>query len=171
MNEMLCRQGCRDYSFPMDIALSRLLDLMLDPADHWREKLLAAGTPVTGNVRFAVQVREKVIHSGVYFEWPLARPIEVFAVDTSPTIEDEDYEAITTGDLAEGADAVELRELRARASATASNGSQTAGWIAINGPDGFFYEVVVADVLPYEDATGVVPRFVDRASRSMPSGP
>jgi hypothetical protein len=32
---------------------------ILDAADHWRDKLLKRGTPVSGNVRFAVGIRDR----------------------------------------------------------------------------------------------------------------
>ncbi len=157
-HELFCRQGCRDLPAESDVEAARVLEPMLDAADAWRDRLLARGVPLGGSVRFAVAIQNEAVHGGVFLEWPLATPIEAYAVDPTISKEDEDYDPITTGYLAEGEDAAALRALRAQAVATALKGSQTEGWISIDAPGDTFYEVVVADVLPYEDETGVVPR-------------
>ena len=138
---------------------------MLDSADAWRDHLLSIGTPVQGNVRFAVAIQDERIHTGQFLNWPLDVPIEAYAIDLMVTFEDENFVPVGTGFPAEGADAIALRELRTEAIRTSVKGSQTEGWIAIDGPGNTFYEVVVADVLPYEDETGVVPRI--RQSETM----
>jgi hypothetical protein len=164
-HELLCTMGCRDHpraSVDGQVEKAATLRPMFDRADGWRDRLLERGTAMDGNVRFAVAIREKAIHSGSFVEWPLATPVEQYAIDPSITQESEDYVPVGTGYLAKGSDALALRKLRQEADEHAVEGAVTEGWIAVDGPGEIFYEVVVADVLPYEDATGVVPRkFID----------
>jgi hypothetical protein len=97
-------------------------------------------------------------------DWPLSTPIAMYAVETELSIEETpDPPPSIGGHLAQGADAVALRSLRARA-VEAPVGGQFDGWIAIDGPADTFYEVVVADVLPYEDGSGIVPLSTGVAS-------
>ncbi len=156
-NELFCRQNCRDSPQEPDVESALLLDSMFDPADVWRDRLLSEGTPVGGDVRFAVAIQNKIIHAGTYLEWPLSTPIKDYATDPTVTPEDENYVEVRAT-LARGADAAALRLMREQAVATAISGSQTEGWITVDGPGDRFYEVVVSDVLPYEDEDGIVPR-------------
>jgi len=157
-NEMTCAQGCRDHPLESDRNAARLLDRILDPADAWRTKLLSEGAPVDGNVRFAVAKYASIPHAGPYLQWPLADPIETYAVDRTIGFNSPDYVPITTGHAAEGKEASALRALRMQAAATSVPGSATEGWIVIAASDGGAYEVVVGDTLPYENADGLVPR-------------
>jgi hypothetical protein len=161
-NEMVCAEGCRDHPLPADRDAARRLGGILDAADAWRARLLGIGTPVVGSVRFAIAKRPSIPHVGAYLEWPLPTPIESYAVDRTIGVNSPDYVPITTGYLAEGSDAAALRALRQRAVETRVPDSSTEGWIVIAAPNGEAYEVVVGDVLPFEDADGLVPRKFSR---------
>lgn len=164
---LFCARGCRWGAAPQDEEAAARLTPWFDAADEWRQRLLERGTPLQGDVRLAIELKEDIIHSGGYLEWPLAEPIETFLVagnsdfeeaagpDESPAAESA---SVSDGILFQGEDAERLRTLRAEALRTATPGAITEGWIAIDAPGEMFYEVVVADALPYEGADGRVPR-------------
>jgi len=154
-NELACQSDCQNSPAPEDLEASRVLDPMLDAANDWHARLSKLGTPISGDVRFAVVI-QRFVDAEPLLEWPLATPIETYAVDRRISAENPNWESIRTGFAAEGADAEALRALRARAAEVAVPG-RLDGWILIDGPGDDVYEVVVSDVLPYEDETGVVP--------------
>lgn len=164
---LYCARGCREAPSPQDAEAAARLTTLLDAADRWQQRLLAEGTPLQGDVRVAIELKEDIIHSGGYLAWPLAQPIESYLVGSSSEVEEaagplEGPEAATAsvsdGVLVQAEDAEKLRALRSEALRTATPGAITEGWIAIDAPGEMFYEVVVADALPYEGADGRVPR-------------
>ncbi len=164
---LYCARGCREAPSPQDAEATARLTTLLDAADRWQQRLLAEGTGMEGDVRVAIELKEDVIHSGGYLEWPLAEPIENYLVGGTSEFEEAagpvegpagESASVSDGVLVQGEDAGKLRALRSDALRTATPGAITEGWIAIDAPGELFYEVVVADALPYEGADGRVSR-------------
>lgn len=63
--------GCRDHPWEGvegQVVAAATLKPILDAADRWRDELATRGTAVSGNVRFAVGIRDKALHSGPFVE-------------------------------------------------------------------------------------------------------
>jgi len=116
------------------------------------DRLSALGQPMTGPVRLALQNRQGDAPDFPYptVPWPLTRALTDFVIPFGIAKAGSSFKV-------EGADADELRKLRRghRNSAALKSG---VAFVPIKQGTGPLHSLYVRDTLPYEDATGLLPR-------------
>jgi hypothetical protein len=143
---VFCSRLCRGAPVPND--LQQLAQTYPDDL----ERLWTSGVPVESDIRYML-VRATTNQPPALgaFDWPLTEATFTAAALTAAQAADAPY---GSGHLAQGADAVTLRDLRQRYR-TSDIGRQLP-FIPVWASDGGWYQLYLRDTLPIEDPTGLI---------------